>query len=117
MLIAVLGVALLGAAFMALRWNAVRAEADADFDAYTTVPATDAVSPVNPAQTTGTADTTPRQGGAMIVDDNIASDPTRAVDGLPSASSASAAAAAPKPTAAASQRKPRAAPANGGKHV
>ncbi|RBG23322.1 hypothetical protein BRM59_03870, partial [Xanthomonas oryzae pv. oryzae] len=40
-LIAVLGVALLGAAFTALRWNAGRAEADAEFDAYTTVPATD----------------------------------------------------------------------------
>ncbi len=47
-LIAVLGVALLGAAFTALRWNAGRAEADAEFDAYTTVQATDTVSSANP---------------------------------------------------------------------
>ncbi|WP_406848545.1 hypothetical protein ABFO19_12075 [Xanthomonas citri pv. glycines] len=114
-LIAVLGVALLGAAFTALRWNAGRAEADAEFDAYTTVPATDTVSPANPATAAGTA-ATPAPGGAMIVDDNAVSDPTRAVDGLPSASSASAATAPAKPAAAASQRKPRAAPANG-KHV
>ncbi|QEO28435.1 hypothetical protein [Xanthomonas translucens] len=118
-LIAVLGVALLGAAFTALRWNAGRAEADAEFDAYTTVPATDTVSPANPATAAGTAATPPAPGGAMIVDDNAVSDPTRAVDGLPSASSASttsAATAPAKPAAAASQRKPRAAPANG-KHV
>lgn len=115
-LIAVLGVALLGAAFTALRWNAGRAEADAEFDAYTTVPATDTVSQANPATATGTAATTPAPGGAMIVDDNAVSDPTRAIDGLPSASSASAATAPAKPAAAASQRKPRTAPANG-KHV
>ncbi|ATS51779.1 conserved hypothetical protein [Xanthomonas citri pv. fuscans] len=114
-LIVVLGVALLGAAFTALRWNAGRAEADAEFDAYTTVQATDTVSPANPTSVAGAA-ATPAQGGAMIVDDNVASDPTRAVDGLPSASSASAAAAPAKPAAATSQRKPRVAPAKG-KHV
>ncbi|AKO19067.1 hypothetical protein [Xanthomonas oryzae] len=115
-LIAVLGLALLGAAFTLLRWNAGRAEADAEFDAYTTVPATDTVSPANPATA---AATTPAPGGAMIVDDNAVSDPTHAVDGLPSASSASTtstATAPAKPTATASQRKPRAAPASG-KHV
>ncbi|MGS0579774.1 hypothetical protein ACQEPV_005985 [Xanthomonas oryzae pv. oryzicola] len=118
-LIAVLGVALLGAAFTLLRWNAGRAEADAEFDAYTTVPATDTVSPANPATAAGTAATTPAPGGAMIVDDNAVSDPTHAVDGLPSASSASTtstATAPAKPAATASQRKPRAAPASG-KHV
>ncbi|MEE5092676.1 hypothetical protein V2H26_22390 [Xanthomonas euvesicatoria] len=109
-LIAVLGVALLGAVFMALRWNAGRADADAEFDAYTTVPATDTVSPANPTQA---------PGGAMIVDDNTVSDPPPAVDRLPSASSASTAStttAPAKPAAAPSQRKPRAALANG-KHV
>ncbi|OLI43609.1 hypothetical protein ACA167_05600 [Xanthomonas oryzae pv. oryzae] len=118
-LIAVLGVALLGAAFTLLRWNAGRAEADAEFDAYTTVPATDTVSPANPATAAGTAATTPAPGGAMIVDDNAVSDPTHAVDGLPSAASASTtstATAPAKPAATASQRKPRAAPASG-KHV
>ncbi|MBN6149844.1 hypothetical protein JR065_05795 [Xanthomonas sp. AmX2] len=132
-LIALLAIAVLGAAFAALRWNAGRAEADAEFDAYTTVPATEPAAPAAGPAPAAVATAAPVQGGAMIVEDT-ANDPTRALDGLPVAAAepapaghaaasetgaASAAAPAPaKPAAAsasasASQRKARATPANG----
>lgn len=132
-LIALLAIAVLGAAFAALRWNAGRAEADAEFDAYTTVPATEPAAPAGPAPA-AVATAAPAQGGAMIVEDP-ANDPTRALDGLPVAAAepapahhaaasetgAASAAAAPTPaparpaaaTASASQRKARATQANG----
>lgn len=120
-LIAVLGVALLGAAFTALRWNVGCAEVDAEFDVYITVLVTDIVSSANFATAAGigTIVITSALGGAMIVDDNVVSDLTYVVDGLlcvVSASTISAAIALVKSAAAVLQRKPCAASASG-KHV
>lgn len=117
-LIVVLGVALLGAAFTALRWNVGCVEADVEFDVYTIVLVIDIVSLVNLVMVVGIGITVTilALGGAMIVDDNVVSDLIYAVDGLSRAVSASIISVAivlVKLAAAVLQRKLRAAPASG----